>query len=68
MYGEKIISPSITDNIALTNTAPALTSLAYLILTLYSLDMVSHTASITLLKASDINTRLIKNATDIQSV
>lgn len=67
MYGRNMIRPSITDSMALTSTAPALTSLAYLIFTLYSCDTVSHTTSITLLKASDINTSVIKNPTAIQS-
>lgn len=57
--------PSNTDAIALTNTHPALTSLAYLIFTSYLFDIVSLSASITLLNASDINTKAIKNPTAI---
>ena len=68
MYGTKIINPRATDSIALTRTAPALTSLAYFMFNLYSFDIVSHTASITLLKASEINTKAIRNATAIQCV
>ena len=67
MYGKNIITPNMIESIALSSTAPALTSLAYFIFTLYSCDTVSHTASITLLNASEINTNAIKNPTAIQS-
>ena len=67
-YGTNIIIPNTTEAIALTNTQPALTSLAYLMFTLNSCDMVSLKASITLLKASAINTKAIKNPTAIHAV
>ena len=68
IYGVNIMIPSITEATALTNTHPALTSFAYLIFTSYLFDMVSLKASMTLLNASDINTKAIKKPTAIHAV
>jgi len=68
IYGRNIINPVIIETKALTKTAPALTSLAYLIFTLYSTETVSHNASIALLIVSDIKTIDITKLNAIQSV
>ena len=68
MYGTNTISPVITETNALTNTAPALTSFAYLMFTLYSRDTVSHRASIALFIVSETNTTEMTKLIAIQSV